>query len=297
MNWGDVSYFLAIAREGQMLAAARRMNVSQARLSRHLATLEEALGVRLFDRSTRGCVLTEQGQMFLRTAERIEAEMLEGVSALNRQRQEVTGVLRVGAPDGFGSAYLAPRLGALAEAHPKLRLQLVPAPRSFSLSQREADVAIMIGRPQKGRLIARKLCDYSLGLYASRSYLDRHGTPAQPSDLTERVLIGYVEDLLYTKELDFAGEIPERWQSAIEVSTAYGQFEVVRHGGGIGILHDFMAAGDSTLVRLFPDIRLERTYWLAWHENLRGSQRVAAFVDFLNTQLRGDAAMFLPPAT
>lgn len=297
MNWGDVSYFLAIAREGQMLAAARRMNVSQARLSRHLATLEEALGVRLFDRSTRGCVLTEQGQMFLRTAERIEAEMLEGVSALNRQRQEVTGVLRVGAPDGFGSAYLAPRLGALAEAHPKLRLQLVPAPRSFSLSQREADVAVMVGRPQKGRLIARKLCDYSLGLYASQSYLDRHGTPAQPSDLTERVLIGYVEDLLYTKELDFAGEIPERWQSAIEVSTAYGQFEVVRHGGGIGILHDFMAAGDSTLVRLFPDIRLERTYWLAWHENLRGSQRVAAFVDFLNTQLRGDAAMFLPPAT
>lgn len=297
MNWGDVSYFLAIAREGQMLAAARRMNVSQARLSRHLATLEEALGVRLFDRSTRGCVLTEQGQMFLRTAERIEAEMLEGVSALNRQRQEVTGVLRVGAPDGFGSAYLAPRLGALAEAHPKLWLQLVPAPRSFSLSQREADVAVMVGRPQKGRLIARKLCDYSLGLYASQSYLDRHGTPAQPSDLTERVLIGYVEDLLYTKELDFAGEIPERWQSAIEVSTAYGQFEVVRHGGGIGILHDFMAAGDSTLVRLFPDIRLERTYWLAWHENLRGSQRVAAFVDFLNTQLRGDAAMFLPPAT
>lgn len=294
MDWNDLRYFLAIAREGQMLGAARRMQVSQARLSRHLATLEEAVGARLFDRSTRGCTLTDDGRALLETAERIEAEMLSGLARLGGGQEEAAGTVRIGAPDGLGVHFLAPRLGAIIDQHPRLRVQLAPLPRNFSLSQREADIAIMIGRPAKGRLTARRLAEYSLRLYASRDLIAREGAPDSLEALRERRLIGYVEDLIHTPELNYAEEFLRDWPSSIEISSALGQLAAVKAGAGIGILHDFMAAGDPDLVALFPDQRAVREYWAAWHENLRGSRRVVATVEALARMMRAEGARFLP---
>lgn len=285
MNWDDLKYFLAVAREGQMLGAGRRLGVSQALLSRHIARLEEAVGTRLLDRTTRGCTTTAAGADLLRTAERIEAELLSGTSNLEAAG-EVSGTLRVGAPDGLGGAYIAPRLGRLQQAHPGLRLQLVPLARSFSLSEREADVAIMVGRPAKGRLLVRKLTDYTLGLYASRSYVDAHGSPGSKASLAQHSLIGYVDDLIYSEDLNYAREIYRDWKSDMEIATAVGQFEAVRAGCGIGVIHDFMAGSDERLVCVLPDISIKREYWLVWHENLQNSPRVKAFVDWIDAEVR-----------
>ena len=164
------------------------------------------------------------------------------------------GTIRIGAPDGFGSAFLAPRLGKFRYAYPDLRIQLVPVPRSFSLSERKADLAIMVARPEKGRLRVKKLVDYSLGQYASEDYLARSETPTKPDGLKSHTLIGYVDDLIYTPELNYASEFIRGWRSDIEVSTAIGQFEAVRSGVGISTCHDFMAVGASDLVRLLPDL-------------------------------------------
>lgn len=291
MNWDNIRYFLAVARDGQMLSASHRLGVSQALLSRHIAALEEEVGARLLDRTTRGCVLTDDGKILFSTAERVEAEMLSGLSSI-RGCDEVAGTIRIGAPDGFGSAYLAPRIGRFRSAYPELRIQLVPVPHSFSLSEREADIAIMVGRPEKGRLRVRKLTDYSLSLYASKSYLDRNGLPLEIADLKSHTLIGYVDDLIYTPELNYTGVFLKNWRSDIEVSTAIGQFEAVNAGIGIGILHDFMAAKASNLVALFPNISSNLSYWIVWHENLRAAPRVRAVVNMLDTIAREDRALF-----
>ena len=292
MNWDDLRFFLAVAREGQMLGAARRLGVSQALLSRHVAALEADVGTRLLDRSTRGCTLTDDGTVVFETAERIEAETLSGLSRLRGRDGDVAGTIRIGAPDGFGSAFLAPRLHRFRSAYPDLHVQLVPVPRSFSLSQREADIAIMVGRPDKGRLRVRKLTDYTLGLYAAQSYIDGAGRPAGLTDLKQHTLIGYVEDLIYTPELNYTGDFLRDWRSDIEVSTAIGQFEAVRAGAGIGILHDFMAAEAPGLVRLLPDQSITRSYWIVWHENLRVARRVQAVVDLLESVVRTDRSIF-----
>ena len=97
--------------------------------------------------------------------------MIAARAEIAGEGSEVSGTVRIGAPDGFGVAYLAPRLGELTERHPTLSVQLVPVPRSFSLSRREADIAITVERPTEGRLVASKLVDYTLGLYASKAYL------------------------------------------------------------------------------------------------------------------------------
>ena len=294
MDWDDAKYFLAIAREGQMLAAAQRLGVSQARLSRRLQSLEDAVSTRLFDRSTRGCTLTDEGQAFLETAERVEAAFIEGAARLAETTDGVSGTIRIGAPDGLGSAYLAKNLGDMLAAFPHLKLQLVPLPRNFSLSEREADIAIMIGRPVKGRLRAKLLTDYSLGLYAGSAYLRQHQRPETLTELRAHRLIGYVDDLIYTPELHYADEFLREWRSDIAISTAIGQLEAVRSGAGIGILHDFMTGSVDGLIRLFPETRAVRSYWAVWHENLGTSRRVAAVVAALERLVRKDRALFMP---
>ena len=274
-----------------MLGAAGRLGVSQARLSRHIAALEDAVGARLFDRTTRGSILTPDGEALFATAERVEAEVLSGLADM-QGREEVSGTVRIGAPDGFGSAFLAPRLGRFRTAYPDLRIQLVPVPRSFSLSEREADIAVMVGRPEKGRLRVRKLIDYSLGLYAAQNYLARAGSPQAVDDLALHSLVGYVDDLIYTPELNYAREFSRDWQSDIEVSTAIGQFEAVRAGAGIGICHDFMTAGAPGLVRLFPSLSVTRSYWVVWHENLRVARRVQAVAHMLDRIVREERHLF-----
>lgn len=295
MNWDDTRYFLAIAREGQMLGAANRLGVSQTRLSRHLQALEEALNARLFDRSTRGCTLTDDGRVFLATAERIEAEVLSGMSKLRGSAERVEGTMRIAAPDGFTATFLARHLGEIASELPGLRIQMVPLNRNFSLSEREADLAVMVGRPERGRLRTKRLTDYTLGLYAARDYLDRAGRPSHPAALLDHRLVGYVEDLLVTPELNYADEFAPGWRSHIEISTAVGQFEAVRAGAGIGVLHDFMATKFPELERVFPQLVTRRSYWAVWHENLHSSRKLRAVLGILERIVERDRAVFCLP--
>ncbi|MEO7220921.1 MAG: LysR family transcriptional regulator [Devosia sp.] len=280
MNWDDVRIFLAIARHGQILGAARSLGLNHATVARRLTALEHSLGSRLFDRRTVGTTLTTEGEGFFEHAEMMESASLAAAEATGAD-SVVEGTVRVGAPDGFGVAFLASRIGELIERHPGLRVELVPVPRTFSLSRREADIAVTLERPREGRLVARKLTDYRLGLYASRSYLAKHGTPTELSDLAKHRLVGYVGDLLFAASLNYTAEYLKGWQSAVAVSSAMGQTEAVRAGAGIGILHGFMARLDKKLVPVLADRSLTRSYWTVVHEDLRTIRRVALVSDFL----------------
>lgn len=291
MNWDDVRIFLAVARSGQILGAAKSLNLNHATVARRLTALEDALGSKLFTRKTNGSELSGAGERFLVHAERMESAMLAASESAGAD-STLEGTVRVGAPDGFGVAFLAPRLGELTERHKGLRIELVPVPRAFSLSRREADIAVTLERPREGRLVARKLTDYRLGLYASRGYLDRHGTPTALDDLAGHRLVGYVEDLLYTASLDYTAEFLKGWHSSFAVSSAMGQTEAVRAGAGIGILHAFMANRDTDLVPILPAHRLTRSYWTVVHEDLRSIRRVALVAEFLGEIVARNRAIF-----
>ncbi|ANM09263.1 MULTISPECIES: LysR family transcriptional regulator [unclassified Rhizobium] len=293
MNWDDVRIFLAVARTGQILAASKRLGLNHATLSRRLTSLEEALKTRLFIRRTNGCELTAEGEVFLASAERMETEMLAAQASLGHTDTAIAGTVRVGAPDGFGVSFLAPRMGRLIERHPALKIQLVPVPRSFSLSQREADIAITLERPEQGRLVSSKLTDYTLGLYASRNYLTLQGAPGDIEALKAHPRIGYVEDLIFTASLNFSGEVMRSWDAGFEISTAIGQTEAVRSGAGIGILHDYIARQYPELQRILPDISIRRAYWTTYHETARDLVRVRSVVDFLQELVSAERQIFL----
>ena len=136
-------------------------------------------------------------------------------------------------------------------------------------------------RPREGRLVARKLVDYALGLYAAPAYLDRHGVPATREALREHQLVGYVDDLLYSPSLNFRDEVLKGWLPSIAVATAMGQMMAVAAGAGIGVLHNFMVRSRMDLVRILPEISISRAYWLVLHEDMRATKRISAVADFI----------------
>lgn len=292
MNWDDVRIFLAVARAGQILGAARRLELNHATVSRRVAALEAALGAKLFRRHTAGSELTTAGERFLGVAERMEADMIAARSELAGEGEAISGTVRIGAPDGFGVAYLAPRLGVLTAEHRDLSIQLVPVPRSFSLSRREADIAITVERPTEGRLVAAKLVDYSLGLYASRAYAEKHGLPVSPAELSRHRLIGYVGDLVASPSLDYAAEFSPDWTARFSISSALGQVEAVRSGAGIGILHTFIARALPELVPVMAALPIRRAYFLVYHESMRPLRRIQAVASFIARQVEKDRALF-----
>lgn len=293
MNWDDGKLFLAVARTGKMLTAAKTLGLNQATLSRRITAMEKTLGTQLLIRRTTGCELTDDGQSMVASLERIENEFLQSQANLHASDTSISGTVRIGAPDGFGVSFLAPRLGQLAARHPNLDIQLVPVPRTFSLSRREADIAIMVGRPEQGRLVAQKLTDYSLSLYASQSYLDTMPTPLSSGDLGQHRLIGYVDDLIYAPSLNYTDEFMRNWKSRIEISSAIGQLQAVLAGAGIAIMHDYLAAEHPTLKPVLPELQIQRAYWTVFHESLRDTARVRACVDFLSEVVKSSPSTFV----
>jgi DNA-binding transcriptional LysR family regulator len=292
MNWDDVRIFLAVARTGQILSASRRLELNHATVSRRVTALEDSLQSKLVIRRTNGCDLTPEGETFMHAAERMEAEMLEARATVGMTDTEAAGTVRIGAPDGFGIAFLAPRLGRLTRQYPGLKIQLVPVPQSFSVSRREADISITVERPQAGRLVARKLVDYALGLYASKDYLAEAGKPTATADLRRHRMVGYVEDLIFSPLLHYRSEFVRNWESDFEISAVLGQVEAVRAGAGIGILHKFLARPHADLVPLLPELHVGRSYWIVYHETLRNIRRVKTVVDFIAAEADRERQVF-----
>jgi DNA-binding transcriptional LysR family regulator len=274
MEWDRVRIFLAVARSGQMLAAARSLGLNHATVGRQLTALEEELQTKLLERNVNGCALTPAGEAMLVSAEKVESEFLQLESSLSGGIGAIRGTVRVGAPDGLGNYFLAPSLAELSSKHSDLLVQLVPLPRSFSLPRREADLVITLDRPVQGNLIIQKLTDYTLSLYASEDYLVNNPPITRTEDLTQHLFITYVDDLIYTPALDYGRELAAGMPRRFECGSVVGQMEAVRAGNGVAILHDYAAHRVPNLRRILPHLQFVRSYWLISHPDTHRSHRV-----------------------
>lgn len=274
MDWERVRIFLEVARAGQILKASKQLRLNHATVARQITALEKSLKVILLERSTSGCALTQAGEALVAAAERAESEFLKVGTNIGGATGRIAGTVRVGAPDGLGNYFLADRLGALAAKHPALVIQLVPLPRTFSLSRREADIAITLDRPQQGRLILSRLTNYTLSVYAAQDYLKREGPIVSQADLAGRLFVTHVEDFVYSRALDYAAVLGRLMSRRYECGSVVAQMEAVRNGHGIAILHDYAASRYPELKRLLPDVRFTREYWLTSHPDTHETRRI-----------------------
>ena len=293
MDWDRFRIFLAVARQGQILAAARQLGLNHATVGRQLTALEHDLGTKLIERRTTGSDLTKAGRELMIAAEAAESAFLRAGTAVSNQTETISGTVRVGVPDGLGNYFLASELAGFAAQHADLVIQIVPLPRTFSLSQREADIAITLDRPKQGRLVIKKLTDYTLSVYATQSYIDNFGAVETEVDLTDRLFVTHIEDLIYSRALDYAARLGKLMKRRFECGSVVAQMEAVRNGHGIGIMHDYATDGIPDLIRLLPEIRFTRNYWMLQHPDTKDTRSVAAVAEHITRVVRAARDRFV----
>ncbi|WP_141246540.1 LysR family transcriptional regulator [Actibacterium ureilyticum] len=298
LDWNDVRFFLETARAGRISRAGKRLGVSHTTVARHIARIESALRNRLFEPGSDGLTPTEAGRALIPLAEEMEARAV-AIRDLLQRPGGLRGRVRVGAPDGFGNAVLSRMLPELCAQEPDLTLELVPVPAMHKLWNREVDIAVSLERPETGRVVMQRLTDYDLRLYAAPGFIDRHGRPDARADLAALPFVGYVDALLYTRELDFNRLIHPDIVTRYKAATVQAQLDAVRAGAGLGVLPCFMAA-QSGLVPVLPDtVAFRRAYWLLYSEDERDNPRIRRVAGFIRAATQDRAALFrfTPDAT
>jgi DNA-binding transcriptional LysR family regulator len=291
INWDNLRVFLAVARSRSALESAAALKLDHSTITRRLKKLESKLesdiGSQLFDRSPQGHVLTPIGQRLLGSVEEIERTLARVDSKIGGDNQVLTGHVRLGATEGFGSAFLAPHLADFCARHPSIEVDLLAVPRFVNLSKREADLAVSIERPRAGSFVVCKLSDYRLAVYGTREYLRQHPPIRRPTDLAAHRFIGYVDELAFSAELRYLQKITPGARVALRSTSIVAQMQAVRRGHALGVLPCFLAAGHDDLERVLSDeASVVRTFWMYAPKAQREIARVRALWDYLRDAAR-----------
>ncbi|WP_298836291.1 LysR family transcriptional regulator [uncultured Roseobacter sp.] len=289
-NWDDLRLFLAVAREHSLSGAGKVLRLDPATVGRRMQRLERALQATLFAKSQMGYALTEAGSALLVRAEAAEQAMRVAEAGLPVEGERLRGQIRIGAPDGCAN-YLLPQVcTAISDQNPDLDIQIVALPRVFNLSRREADMAIAVSAPEAGRLVVKKVTDYRLHLAASADYLAQHPPIRTPEDLRGHRLVGYIQDMIFDRELDYLDSIGLT-RVPLASNSVSVQVNWLRQGGGIGIAHDFSLPATPGLQRVLADqFSLRRAFYLIRHADDRHNARLSRFAEALSSGLRAEVA-------
>lgn len=295
LDWSDLQVFQAVAQTGQIGRAGIALKVDATTVSRRLRRLEAKVGSNLVEQTREGQVLTEAGEALLLRVERMSRAAAEIEQGSENPAAQISGTLRISVAEGFGSWVLARHLPEFARCHPGLTVDLAANSGFLSMSKREADIAVMLSRPKAGPIIAGKLSDYALGLYAAREYLEAADVPRRGADLLSgHSLIGYIPDLLYAPELRYLDEFHPNLNPRLRSSSINAQHRLIAGGAGIGVLPCFIGDADSALSPVLPAKRIFRTFWLVTHKDTHQLARVQAGKEWIASLIERCRDLLLP---
>jgi DNA-binding transcriptional LysR family regulator len=283
---------------GTLSAAAKQLGTEHTTVARHIQALEDELNNRLFHKSNSGYGLTDAGERLLAGAESIESAYVSAKAAASSDGQPIIGTVRIGAPDGFGSVFLAPRVRALTDRHPELEIEILPSARLFSLLKREAEIAIGLSSPEHMRVVSRRLTDHRLHVYASRAYLEEAPQIVAREDLKKHPFIGFVEDLSFAPQLNYSDLIGADIEPRIRSTNVLVQLHATLSGSGLCMLPTFVASGHPTLAPVLPEqVSLTRSLHMHIHEDHRRAAHVREVAAFIAAEVERNRSLFHAPTT
>jgi DNA-binding transcriptional LysR family regulator len=275
MNWDDLKIFLAVAEAPSMRVAAKSLKVSHSTVSRRIESLEEDLGVRLFDRMPDGYKLTQSGEELLPVAKSTDADLHTFGRTVAGRDDELKGQVCVTIPGVIPVKYFMAHFMEFARQYPEIQLKIHDSFEVFDLSRREADVAIRFTNNPPEHLIGRKLGKMYQAVYARRDYIDRHDPAAADSDAkwigwgTPEERPTWIEKSPFP-HLGVAGHF----------NNMVIQFEAAKAGMGLGYFSCILGDTDPDLVRL-SEPKPQMDVWLLSHRDLRAAARMRAFRQFI----------------
>jgi len=281
-DWNQVRAFLATVEEGSLSAAARALGQTQPTLSRQVASLEEALGVTIFERVGRSLVLTQSG-----------IELLDHVRAMgdaasrisltaSGQSQTIEGQVSITASDVMSTYFLPPILKKLRDVAPMIEVEIVASNDIRDLTRREADIAIRHVRPEQPDLIAKRVRESTAHLYASTAYLDAHGRPRSASDLSDAHFIGFESAERMVALLNSLGLSLTKRNFKLTSTSGLVIAELVKQDLGITVMPKEFAVWFPDVECVLPELDpIPVSTWLVTHREIHTSRRIRLVFDLL----------------
>ena len=284
-EWSDLRHFLAVAKSGSTLSAAKILGVNQTTVARRIAALEEALGERLFDKTAGGYRLTELGAAMVQSAERVETEV-EAFSRMVAQRsRKLLGMIRVTTNDMLADCLLTPWLREFTQRFPVVQVETIITDRQMDLSRGEADIALraatLSSGPMGDNVVVRRLATGKWGVYASKAYVADNGLPTDPDELAAHPIIAGSGELArfdpaFMKQVRAKGAVIRQASSSIlNIAGA------IKSGLGCGPLPCVLGELDPELQLCFLFDEADFALLLMTREEMRNLPHVRAFNDFI----------------
>lgn len=287
----ELAIFLRVSEEASFSAAARSLDFDPSTVSKVIQRLENRLGVRLFHRTSRVLLLTQEGQQFLAAAQKVMSALEEAEASISLAVTEATGVLRLSSTPAFARHYLAPRMADFLKVNPALRVEFLLTATPPDLFEQQIDISFQSGNIPDSTLVARRICSARWQICASPAYLERAGTPQTPADLARHQCLNFLP-----------GSYRSRWptQEKNHIESTEPKALVAANNGdmlcalavqGLGLvrLADYHVADPlamGQLVSVLDEYQLEREPIYAVFASKRHlSTRVRAYLDFISEQL------------
>jgi DNA-binding transcriptional LysR family regulator len=278
VNWDDLRYLLALSRAGTLAGAARQLKVDHSTVSRRLATLEEALGTELAQRTPDGLVMSSAGRVAAETGEAIDALCAELERRTAGGDARLEGVVRLSTTDSLATFVVRGLAGFCAD-HPAIRLELVASDAPLDLLRREADVAVRLFRETHGALVARKIGEIGWSVYAAEAYLAKRREGSKgPLDLAAHDVVGYDETVDVPGGRWLNERVPAN-RFVFRGNSPRGVMSAVAAGIGVSVLPCFLTAGEHELRRLVPEVLMSIEAFVVIPPDHRETARVRAVVD------------------
>jgi DNA-binding transcriptional LysR family regulator len=286
-EWSDLRYFLAVARHGSTVAAAKSLRLSQSTVQRRLAELERRLGRPLVKRHPAGYRLTEFGEQMLPYAEQVEQAVLAFQQHQATLKRGAGGLIRVTCPEPI--MYRITQSALLDRFHaryPQFRVEFVMSDKYLDLSKGEADVALRSGDVEDDVLVGRKIADSFWAVYASRKYIERRGKPERVEDLARHSIVGLDESMANHRTAKWLREVAPQAEIAARNNSVLGLVYAVKSGIGLAPLPTALGDAEGDLVCVLGPIpALSRSWRLLAHPDVRRTPGVSAFFDFIVSEI------------
>ena len=294
LDWNELHFFLVIAEEGSLSAAARKLGLSQPTLSRRLGELEADLGFDLFARIGGALMLTQRGEDLLEHIRGMRDQVFAIERRLAAETDQDEALVTVSVPGVVTSRWLFDHIKAFNRSNPQTRIELHAEWDVADLLRREADIAVRMFRPTQADLRMRKVVTVDVGYYASKDYLAQAGTPETIEALEGHSMVLPSEKLVFSGNARHLAEPPAaNVDVALRLDSFYGLVEAAAQGLGIAPCPAYASDIDPNLVRVLPDVSvLTKDIWLVAHSELARNRHIRAVYDFLGSAFDRDQALF-----
>jgi DNA-binding transcriptional LysR family regulator len=275
-----------VARLGRFNAVAETLGTTHTTISRRILALDKQLGGRTLERSPHGWELTELGASAVAAAEAIEETLGSLAGAIGQDQDALSGMVRISTSDGFGAEFVTPALVRLQQRHPLLNVEMLSATRKVSQNRSGVDLEVVVGRNEVSNAQPIFLTNYFLRLYASAGYAARRGLPETLDGVGQHGFVSYVESALQVAELGHRSSQLPMPKSSFQATSVFAQIEAVRRGAGIGLLPNFMVAGNADFIPVLPDdFQRQVPIWAVARPEALRSGRVQAVIAALKQEV------------